>query len=193
MKNNLKDISLLIQNKNFLEAIDSLKNLDQSEKNNPNYYFLKGVSYLYLSNYNSAIEDFSQSLKLNSNNPTFYFYRGYTFSKLNKFKKTEEDYLRAISLKPNTPEFYNNLAGIYYTTGENEKAIESYIKALELNKDLKQSLTGLLNVLSQTKNINVKNSEIVLAHNNLNNINLKYSPENEIEDFEIKDLLGVIT
>ena len=192
MKNNLKDISLLIQNKNFLEAIDSLKNLDQSEKNNPNYYFLKGVSYLYLSNYNSAIEDFSQSLKLNSNNPTFYFYRGYTFSKLNKFKKTEEDYLRAISLKPNTPEFYNNLAGIYYTTGENEKAIESYIKALELNKDLKQSLTGLLNVLSQTKNINVKNSEIVLAHNNLNNINLKYSPENEIEDFEIKDLFQEI-
>ena len=55
MKNNLRDISLLIQNKNFSEAIESLKNLDQSEKDNPNYYFLRGVSYLYLNNLNFAI------------------------------------------------------------------------------------------------------------------------------------------
>ena len=192
MKNNLRDISLLIHNKNFSEAIESLKNLDQSEKNNPNYYFLKGVSYLYLGNYNSAVEGFSQSLKLNSNNPTFYFYRGFAFSKLNEFEKTEEDYLKAISLKPNAPEFYNNLAGIYYTTGENGKAIENYIKAIELNKDLKPSISGLLNVLSQTKNINIKNSKIVLAHNNLNKINIKYSSENQIEDFEIKDLFNEI-
>ena len=52
MKNNLRDISLLIHNKNFSEAIESLKNLDQSEKDNPNYYFLKGISYLYLNNIN---------------------------------------------------------------------------------------------------------------------------------------------
>ena len=185
MKNNLRDISLLIQNKNFSEAIESLKNLDQSEKDNPNYYFLKGVSYLYLNNLNFAIKDFTQSLKLNSNNPTFYFYRGFTFSRLNEFEKTKEDYHKAISLKPNAPEFYNNLAGVYYSTGENEKAIENYIKSLELKKNLKPSLSGLLNVLSQTKNANVRNSEIVLAHNNINNIKFKYSPEKNIEDIEI--------
>ena len=94
MKNNIEKISLLIKNKKFTEAVDILNNLDENEKNNPNYYFLKGISYLYLNNISAAIENFTQCLKLNSNNPTFYFYRGYTFSKLNEFEKTEEDYQR---------------------------------------------------------------------------------------------------
>ena len=192
MENNIEKISLLIKNKKFSEAVDTLNNLDESEKNNPNYYFLKGISYLYLNNKSVAAENFTQCLKLNSNNPTFYFYRGYTYSRLNDFEKTIEDYQKAISLKPNAPEFYNNLGGVYYTIGENEKAIEHYIKSLELKKDLKPSLTGLLNVLSQTRNINVRNSEIVLAHNNINNIKLEYSPEKNIEDFEIKELFEKI-
>jgi len=44
MKNNIEKISLLIKNKKFSEAVDTLNNLDENEKNNPNYYFLKIAS-----------------------------------------------------------------------------------------------------------------------------------------------------
>ena len=121
MDSYFKEVTLLIQNKKFSEAIISLNNLSDNAKKNPNYFFLKGLSYLYLGEINNSIENFTSTINLNKNNPTFYFYRGFAYSKINEFKKTIEDYKRAISLKPNTAEFYNNLAGIYYTIGENEK------------------------------------------------------------------------
>ena len=40
--------------------------------------------------------------------------------------------------------------------GKNEKSIENYIKSIELNKNFKQPLNGLLNVLSQTDEIKYK-------------------------------------
>ena len=189
MDNNLKNIALLIQKKEFSKAMENLDNLTTNEKNNFNYYFLRGITYLYLSNFNSAVENFSSAINLKNDNPTFYFYRGYTLSRLNQFDKTKEDYKKAIILKPNAPEFYNNLAGIYYKIGKNEKAIENYLKSIELDKYLKPAFTGLLNVLSQTSDIKKNDSKIILAHNELNKIDLNYSPDNYIKDIEIKKIL----
>ena len=71
----------------------------------------------------------------------------------------------------------------------NENAIKNYLKAIELDKNLKPAFTGLLNVLSQTTNIEQNNSKIIYAHNELNKINLNYKPEKYIEDLEIKKIL----
>tara|TARA_Y100000591_G_scaffold323165_1_gene340518 strand:+ start:2695 stop:3966 length:1272 start_codon:yes stop_codon:yes gene_type:complete len=189
MDDSLKNITILIRKKEFSKAKESLDNLSEDKKNDFNYYFLKGITDLYLSNFNSAIKSFSLAINLKNDNPTFYFYRGYTFSRLNQFNKTKEDYKKAIILKPRAPEFYNNLAGIYYTTGDNTKAIENYLKAIELDKNLKPAFTGLLNVLSQTTDIKRNDSKIIYAHNELNKINLNYTSENYIEDFEIKKII----
>ena len=89
MKNNFKEISFLIQNKKFSEAIIHLNNLSDDKKKYPNYYFLKGISYLYLGEFNQAITDLNSAIKMNNNDSSFYFYRGYTFSKLYKFDKTK--------------------------------------------------------------------------------------------------------
>ena len=189
MKNNFKEISFLIQNKKFSEAISFLNNLSDDKKKYPNYYFLKGISYLYLGEFDQAIDSLNSAIKMNNNDSSFYFYRGYTFSKLYKFDKTEKDYLTAISLKPHSAELYNNLAGINYTTGENEKSIQNYLHSIELNKNLKQSLLGLVHVLSQTKTSNMNSSEIIATHNSIKKISLTYSPDKFIEDEQIKELL----
>ena len=189
MDSYFKEVTLLIQNKKFSEAIISLNNLSDNAKKNPNYFFLKGLSYLYLGEINNSIENFTSTINLNKNNPTFYFYRGFAYSKINEFKKTIEDYKRAISLKPNTAEFYNNLAGIYYTIGENEKSIENYIKSIELNKNLKQPLNGLLNVLSQTQESKIEGSNLISAHNDLKKIQIQYSEDEFIDDLHVKKLL----
>ena len=61
--------------------------------------------------------------------------------------------------------YYEDTGGVYEV--DSIEVLENMLK-----KDLKPSLTGLLNVLSQTRNTNVRNSEIVLAHNNINNIKI---------------------
>ena len=190
MDSYIKEATLLIQKKKFSEAITYLNNLSNDVKKNSNFFFLKGLSYLYLGENNYSVDNFSTAINLSKNNPTFYFYRGFTYSKINEFEKTIEDYKKAISLKPNAAEFYNNLAGIYYTIGENEESIKNYIKSIELNKKLKQPLNGLLNVLSQTKESKIEGSNLISAHNDLKKIQIQYSENKFIDDFEVKKLLN---
>ena len=189
MKNNFQEITFLIKNKKFSEAINCLNNLSDHEKKEPNFVFLLGISYLFLGDFNQAVDNFNSAIKLDNNNSSFYFYRGYAFSKLCKFNQTEEDYLKAISLKPMSAELYNNLAGINYIKGENEKSIQNYLKSIELNKNFKQSLHGLAHVLLQTKTSNINSSEIIKTHNDIKKIKLNYSSEKYIDDGQIKELL----
>ena len=43
MDNYFKEVTLLIQDKKFSEAINSLNNLSDNAKKNPNYFFLNGT------------------------------------------------------------------------------------------------------------------------------------------------------
>ena len=113
MKNNIKTIELLIQNKKFDEAIKLLDNLSELESKNNQYNFLKGFSYLNLNDYKNAIKYFNLAIENEDKNLTFYFYRGLTYSKINEFQRTIEDYEKIIFLKPNSPEIYNNIAQLY--------------------------------------------------------------------------------
>ena len=190
MTYSLKDIPILIKNNKFLEAIKGLDNLDEAEKRTANFFFLKGISYLYLSEFNEAKINFSSALHLDDQNPNFYFYRSYALSKLNGYEESIEDLKKAISLKPNAAEFYNNIASYYQKIGANEEAINYFVKSIEKNKNSKEALDGLLSVMSQTKDINVFNSNIVLAHNELNKIKIKYNANDYIDDKNIKNLLN---
>ena len=60
-----------------------------------------------------------------------------------------------------------------------------------MNKNSKQSFEGLVGILSQTKNININTSKIILTHKILNKINFNYSPNEFIEDTNIKKLLEI--
>ena len=192
MNDNFNEVTTLIRNNRFIEAINLLKNLNKEEKKNPNYFFLKGISHLYLSEFNHAVDDFTSAININHENPKLYFYRGYSYSRLNEYQNTKNDYKKAISLNPNAAEFYNNIAQIYRLTGENDEAIKSFIKSIELNKNSKHSFEGLLSILSETKNTNINTSKIILTHKNLNKINFYYSPNEFIKDSEIKKLLDTI-
>ena len=189
MTNSLKDIPILIKNNKFSEAIECLNNLSKPEKNNTTYFFLKGISHLYLSEFNDAKKNFSEALKLDDKNPNFYFYNAYTLSRTNEYDESIRNLKNAISLKPDSAEFYNNIARSYLSIGENEDAITNFLKSIKLNKNLKEAIDGLLSVLSQTEKINISNSNIILAHNELNKIEIKYNNQEFISDNDIKILL----
>jgi len=190
MTSNLKDVTILIKNNKFTEALKSLKELSELEKGNPIYFFLKGISHLYLSEFNDAEENFSYALKLDDKNPNYFFYRAYTLTRLNEYEKSIKDLKNAISLKPNASEFYNNIARSYQAIGENDFAINNFLKSIDLNKNSKQAIDGLLSILSQTKDIKVNSSNLILAHNELNKLQIKYNFDEFISDQEIKNLLN---
>ena len=193
MDKNLKEVTILIQNKKFSDALNLLNQFNEKEKKNSNYYFLRGISYFYSHEIKKGIDDFNFAIHINSNNPTYFFYRGNAYLKLNEFDNAEKDFKKAINLNPKAPEYYNNLGFIYHSLGKNEKSAINYLKSIELNKNFKQPLIGLLNVLSQTEKINISNSKIILAHKNLQRIKLEYSKDRLIEDSEIKKLIEKIS
>ena len=189
---NYKNIYLLIREKKFDLALNHLEKIPKNEIRNFEYYYLKGFSYLNLNKIDNAIENFSLVLKSNKDNVLSYFYRAIAYYKKNDFENSKLDYEKAISLKPNMPELYNNLAGVNYKNGENEEAIKNFTHALNLDQSQKNSIQGLLNVLTQTKNVKDNSSNLIFIHNKLNEINLDYSEYKFIENKNIKKYLNEI-
>ena len=62
----------LIKNQKFKEAIFDLNELVKEDKNNINYYHLRGISKFKLANFDLAINDFNQLLKLKPDFPDVY-------------------------------------------------------------------------------------------------------------------------
>jgi hypothetical protein len=79
-----------------------------------------------------------------------------------------------------------------YKIGKNEQAIENFIKSINLNSNFNQSTSGLINVLSHTEHYEKNNSDIVLTHNKLNQIDFNYSSQDFIINEKIKDYISKI-
>ena len=186
---NLKNIYLLIKNNRFESALNELDKFNEKNDKTFEYYYLKGFTYLSLNKLNNAIKNFSLAIKINQNYVLSYFYRGISYFKLNKLNEAKSDYAKAILLKPDLAELHNNLANVSYKNGENEEAIDSFIKSLNLNINLKSSILGLLNVLTQTENVKESSSIFVSTHKELNKVKFEYSEDKIIDDIKIKEFL----
>ena len=189
MNLNINNILLLIKNSEFDKSIEFLDMLIKEDKNNFDYYYLRGVSNLNLIKYNKAIEDFSSAINIKDDNFLTYHFRGICYFKLNNLDKADKDFNKLITIKSDFPEVYNNLGFILYAKGDNEKAIINFTKSIELNKKYQQPILALINALSHTENVQVNNSKIIDSHNQINKINFDYSSTEYIKEENIKYFL----
>ena len=189
MNLNFKDILLLIRNDKFNEAIEHLDELIKIDKNNFDYYHLRGVSYLNLKKFTEAVKDFSSAINIKNDNFLTYHFRGICYLKLNNFDKAENDFNKLISIKSDFPEVYNNLGFLIYAKGQNEKAIVNFTKSIELKENYHQAISALINALSHTEDVKINNSKIIESHNKINKIKFHYSPTEYIKEENIKDFL----
>ena len=186
----LSKIQLLIQNSNYNSALIELNKIIDEDKKDYNLFYLRGFCYLNLNEIKKAIHNFSTAIDINDTNFVIFFYRGLAYFKLNEFKNAKFDYNKAIKLKPDLPELYNNLANFHHRIGEYDDAINNYLKSIHLNKNFTNSITGLLNVLTQATDLKVQNSSIIKIHNQINKLNFDYSNNEYIEDYKIKTILN---
>lgn len=90
----------------------------------------KGVSYLSVSQYNSALKELLESEKYYSGNPKVHYYLGMAYHGKGMKDKAVEEFKKAISLNENYSEAHNYLGTLYLDSGLWDQAIEEFEKAL---------------------------------------------------------------
>ena len=89
----------LIKNQKYKEAISDLNELVKENKNNINYYHLRGISNLKLSNFDLAINDFNQLIKLKPDFPDVYNNLGVVYFLNGENELAIQNFHKAIELK----------------------------------------------------------------------------------------------
>ena len=189
MKLNFNEILFLVKEKKIKQALNQLDILIADESNNFNYYHLKGTLHFNLEELDDAVKSFSSALAINNNDINMYYLRGASYVKQQNYQKGKEDFERAISLKENFSEAYFGLGIMYSESYQNLLAIENFLKSIKFKDNFKQPVIHLIKALTQTKNIEGKDSIIISKHNEINMINFNYSLNEYIKDEKIKNFL----
>ena len=103
------------------------------KKKDADYYFNQGSVNYHESNYQEAIENYTQAIKLDPNNAYAYFNRGVAKAKLKGYPEAIKDYTEAIRLDPNSAEAYYNRGGVKSDLGDYQEARKDYDKAIEID------------------------------------------------------------
>lgn len=108
--------------------IASNMDLDTCIMIDSNYYafYLKGINYSHLYQYQDAIVQFNYAIVLNDTFADGYNYRGLVESNLKEYEFAILDFKRAISLNNKTPFAHNNLGIAYENLGRLADAIKEY-------------------------------------------------------------------
>ncbi len=110
------------------EYVEANKDLDTCLAIDSNYFvfYLKGVNYSHLYQYQDAILQFDYALTLNDTFSTGYNYRGVISTNLKEYEFAVLDFKHAIDINYKTPFAHNNLGMAYEQLGKIENAIEEY-------------------------------------------------------------------
>jgi type IV pilus assembly protein PilF len=90
----------------------------------------KGISYIAMGQYNSALKDFFEAEKYYPGNPKVHYYLGMSYHRKGMKDKAIEEFKEAISLDEQYSEAHNYLGTLYSDSGLWDQAIDEFGKAL---------------------------------------------------------------
>lgn len=149
---NYKKISALIENKQFIEAEEVLKDLIKKYPKEAKAQYLLGVVYSYNKQTELSTKQFKKTIKLDSNYADAYFSLGmiYEYSS-DEWKKAERYYKETIKRNIKESQAFINLANICWTKrGELDKPIELLKEGL-LHNPNDEGLYHMLGLLYEDK------------------------------------------
>lgn len=119
------------------EYLASNQDLDTCLAIDSNYYifYLKGVNYSHLYQYQDAVLQFDYALTLNDTFTLAYNYRGVVSTNLQQYEFAVLDFKHAIDLDYKTPFAHNNLGMAYEQLGRIEEAIKEFEISTKIEKD----------------------------------------------------------
>lgn len=110
----------------YSEAKLIYKEILKLQPGNPDALHLKGLTYYYLREFNSAIESISEAIKINSHIADFYSHRGLAFHAIKDNDNALKDYEKAIALRPNFAQAYSNKGLLLLDNKKIESAISNF-------------------------------------------------------------------
>ena len=161
--------SVLLELKNYNDAIEEFLKVNQTSPNDENTIFNIGLCYFNLKEYNKALDYFLIAIEQDPDDVYAYFYTGYIYKEQGLTNFAIENYKKVIDIDPNYSWAYFNLGSIAYENGNLNEATEYLKKTLTYNpadagayrilakihvsqSQLDKALTTLIEGLSKTQN-----------------------------------------
>ena len=141
--------ALLLQKKNFDDAIPLLEKAILMEPNHANSYQNLGFALIEIGEFVKAVEVLKKAIKIQPNHVEAHFNLANVYKQMRNFKKAKMFYEKTIEIQPNNPSAFNNLANIYKQLGEFTKAIDSYNKAIQIKPNHVRAHHNLGNTYNQ--------------------------------------------
>ena len=97
----------LIKKKDFVAAMNHLKEVIQSNRENAEAYLLCGEIYTELKNLEKAVQAYSQAITIDPTYVNSYYKRGITYNSLKNYHAAIADFNQLIDLEPNYAKAHN--------------------------------------------------------------------------------------
>ena len=130
----LEIIDLLIDDKNYQEALKLIENFSRIYKNCASIYNSLARIFYRLKNYEKALISIEEYLKLDKNNAESYYFKGLILNDLEKFEEAKASIYTAIKFNPANAKYYSQMARSYVGIKEYENALIYIKEAIEINQ-----------------------------------------------------------
>lgn len=153
----------------YMKADDNncIKYMDLSiakDKTDPDTYFIKGMTFNYIGQFEKAIKSFEKAIEINSNSSDYYSGLGDSYFSLKNHKKALENYKSATEKENAIDRPFIMIPQAYTELNEPENALKSFYNAKEkVSKETNSYITILYNIgLSELLNKNYNKAELAL-------------------------------
>jgi len=131
----LEIIDLLIDDKNYDEAIKLINDIKIQHENCAAIYNSLARIYYRLKNYDSALESINLYIKLDNNNAEAHYFKGLILNDMYQFEEAKKTIYNAIKLSPDCAKYYYQMARSYKELKEYENALLYSKEAIEIDQN----------------------------------------------------------
>jgi len=147
-KEQIDSVVKLYSNRQYQEAIDQIKSLNESYPNIPFLFNLIGACYKSLGHLEGAAKMFETAVSIKPEYAEAHKNLGITLRDLGQLDNAVESLNNAIAIDPNYVDAHYNLAITLKDLNHLDKAVKSYNKVIELNPNFVQAHNNLGNICS---------------------------------------------
>ena len=131
----LELIDLLIDDKNYDEALELIEKFGQKYQNCATIYNSLARIYYRIKDYNRALDSIENYLKLDKNNAESYYFKGLILNDIEKYDEAKTAIYNAIQINPLVAKYYFQMARSYKELKEYENAFLYSKEAIEIDQE----------------------------------------------------------
>ena len=131
----LELIDLLIDDKDYLKALELIEEFSKKYQNCASIYNSLARIFYRLKNLDKALVSIEQYLELDKNNAESHYFKGLILNDLEQYTLAKESIYNAIKINPTIAKYYSQMARSYIGTKEYDNALVYSKEAIEIDQN----------------------------------------------------------